>query len=87
MYNCRMFPHKPKPLCSCWVGDKMVDMYSKHDFDRQKVGWGKAYVGHLHTGIFDELPLTEINEEEQQKIDETVRAIDEYFLHHQLYLH
>ena len=82
-----MFPHKPKPLCSCWVGDKMVDMYSKHDFDRQKVGWGKAYVGHLHTGIFDELPLTEINEEEQQKIDETVRAIDEYFLHHQLYLH
>ena len=28
-----VMPHKPKPLCSCFIGDKMVDMYARFNFD------------------------------------------------------
>lgn len=81
----RIMPHKPKPLCSCFIGDKMVDMYVRFDFDVKTVGWSKAYKGHTHDkNCFDNISVYDGNDEE---INKTIDAIDEYFKYHQLYLH
>ena len=83
--DSHIMPHKPKPLCSCFIGDKMVDMYARFDFDVKTVGWSKAYIGHLH----DEDFLSDINvyDENDEEVNKTIDAIAEYFRHHQLYLH
>lgn len=81
----RVIPHKPKPLCSCFVGDKMVDMYARFNFDVKTVNWSKVYIGHLHDKDF----LCNINvyDEYDEEVNKTIDAIDEYFRYHQLYLH
>lgn len=80
-----MIPHKPKPLCSCFIGDKMVDMYARFNFDVKTADWSKAYIGHLHDTDF----LCNINvyDGNNEEVNKTIDAIDEYFMYHQLYLH
>lgn len=80
-----IMPHKPKPLCSCFIGDKMVDMYARFNFDVKTVDWSKVYIVHLHDKDF----LSDINvyDETDEEINKTIDAIDEYFRYHQLYLH
>ena len=84
-YGNNVMPHKPKPLCSCFVGDKMVDMYARFNFDVKIVDWSKVYIGHLHDKDF----LSDINvyDGSNEEINKTIDAIDEYFRYHQLYLH
>ena len=84
-YGNHVMPHKPKPLCSCFLGDKMVDMYARFNFDVKTVGWGKVYIGHLHDKDF----LSNINvyDGSDEEVNKTIDAIDEYFRYHQLYLH
>lgn len=80
-----VMPHKPKPLCSCFIGDKMVDMYARFDFDVKTVGWSKAYIGHLHDKDF--LSNISVYDGNDEEVNKTIDAIDEYFMYHQLYLH
>ena len=80
-----VMPHKPKPLCSCFIGDKMVDMYARFDFDVKTVGWSKAYIGHLHDKDF--LSGINVYDENDEEVNKKIDAIAEYFRHHQLYLH
>lgn len=84
-YGNHVMPHKPKPLCSCFIGDKMVDMYARFGFDVKTVGWSKAYIGHLHDKDF----LSDINvyDENDEEVNKKIDAIAEYFGHHKLYLH
>ncbi len=80
-----IMPHKPKPLCSCFVGDKMIDMYARFNFDAKTVDWSRAYIGHLHDkGFLDNINVYDESNDEANK---TIDAIDEYFRYHQLYLH
>ena len=80
-----IMPYKPKPLCSCFIGDKMVDMYARFNFDVKTADWSKAYKGHTHEkSYFDDVSVYDGNNEE---INKTIDAIDEYFRYHQLYLH
>ena len=81
----RIMPHKPEPLCSCFIGDKMVDMYARFNFDVKTVGWSKAYIGHLHDEDF--LDNVNVYDESDDEVNKTIDAIDEYFRYHQLYLH
>lgn len=84
-YGNHIMPHKPKPLCSCFIGDKMVDMYARFNFDEKYVIWNKAYKGHTHEkSCFDNISVYDGNDDE---INKAINAIDEYFKHHQLYLH
>lgn len=84
-YGNHVMPHKPKPLCSCFVGDKMVDMYARFNFDVKTVGWSKAYIGHLHDKDFlDNMKVYDGNDEE---VNKAIDRINEYFRYHQLYLH
>ena len=80
-----IMPHKPKPLCSCFIGDMMVDMYARFNFDVKTVDWSKVYIGHLHDKDF----LNNINvyDESNEEVNKTIDVIDEYFRYHQLYLH
>lgn len=80
-----IMPHKSKPLCSCFIGDKMVDMYARFNFDVKTVNWSKVYIGHLHDKDF----LNNINvyDESNEEVNKTINVIDEYFKYHQLYLH
>ena len=78
-------PHKPKPLCSCFVGDKMVDMYARFDFDVKTVGWSKAYKGKINDK--DWLDNIEVYDRNDDEVNKSIDAIDEYFRYHQLYLH
>lgn len=80
-----IMPHKPKPLCSCFVGDKMVDMYARFNFDVKTVDWSKVYIGHLHDKDF--LCNVNVYDENDEEVNKTIDVIDEYFRYHQLYLH
>ena len=80
-----IMPHKPKPLCSCFIGDKMVDMYARFNFDVKITDWSKVYIGHLHDKDF--LNNINIYDESNEEVNKTINAIDEYFKYHQLYLH
>ena len=81
-----IMPHKPRQLCSCFIGDKMVDMYARFNFDVKTVGWSKAYKGYSNykDDFLDNMEVYDGNDEE---INKTIDAIDEYFRYHQLYLH
>ena len=80
-----IMPHKPKPLCSCFIGDKMVDMYARFNFDVKTVDWSKVYIGHLHDKDF--LCNVNVYDGNNEEVNKTIDAIDEYFRYHQLYLH
>ena len=80
-----VMPHKPKPLCSCFIGDKMVDMYARFNFDVKITDWSKVYIGHSHDKDF--LNNINIYDESNEEVNKTINAIDEYFKYHQLYLH
>ena len=80
-----VMPHKPKPLCSCFIGDKMVDMYARFNFDVKITDWSKVYIGHLHDKDF--LNNINIYDESNEEVNKTINTIDEYFKYHQLYLH
>lgn len=80
-----VMPHKPKPLCSCFIGDMMVDMYARFNFDVKTVGWSKAYKGHSNDKDF--LDNMEVYDGMDDEVNKTIDAIDEYFKYHQLYLH
>ena len=84
-YGNHMMPHKPKPLCSCFIGDKMVDMYERFNFDVKIVGWSKAYIGHFHDKDF--LSNMNVYDGDDEEVNKTIDAINEYFGYHQLYLH
>lgn len=81
-----VMPHKPKPLCSCFIGDKMVDMYARFNFDVKTVGWSKAYKGHSNDKD-DFLNNMEVYDGGNEEINKHLDAIDKYFKYHQLYLH
>ena len=83
--DSHIMPHKPKPLCSCFIGDKMVDMYARFNFDVKITDWSKVYIGHLHDKDF--LNNINIYDESNEEVNKTINAIDEYFRYHQLYLH
>ena len=83
--DSHIMPHKPKPLCSCFIGDKMVDMYARFNFDVKITDWSKVYIGHLHDKDF--LNNINIYDESNEEVNKTINAIDEYFKYHQLYLH
>lgn len=82
--SLRIMPHKPKPLCSCFVGDKMVDMYARFNFDVKTVNWSKAYRGHSNDKDLDDMEVYEGNNDE---VNKTIDAIAEYLRYHNLYLH
>lgn len=84
-YGNHVMPHKPKPLCSCFLGDKMVDMYARFNFDVKTVGWSKAYIGHSHDEDF--LSNIKVYDGDDEEVNKTIDAIDKYFKYHQLYLH
>ena len=83
--DSHIMPYKPKPLCSCFIGDKMVDMYARFNFDVKITDWSKVYIGHLHDKDF--LNNINIYDESNEEVNKTINAIDEYFKYHQLYLH
>lgn len=84
-YGNHVLPHKPRPLCSCFIGDMMVDMYARFNFDVKITGWSKAYKGHTHEkSCFDNIS---VYDEGNEEVDKMIDAIDEYFMYHQLYLH
>ena len=85
-YDNRIMPHKPIPLCSCFIGDKMVDMYARFNFDVKTVGWSKAYIGHSNNKD-DFLDNMEVYDGNDDEVNKTIDAIDEYFRYHNLYLH
>lgn len=83
-----IMPHKPVPLCSCFVGDKMVDMYARFNFDLKTADWSKAYVGHSHNNYFENfIENIGVYDGDDEEINKTVDAVEEYFRFHQLYLH
>ena len=86
-YDCHVFPHKPKPLCSCWIGDKMVDMYSKFDFERYKVDWGRAYKGHLNNDDYDWIKMIEMIDDEDDKYNNHIKEYKDVMWSYYLYLH
>lgn len=86
MYGCHVFPHKPKPLCSCWVGDKMVDM-SFVDFEDHKVNWGRAYKGHSNNDDYDWIQMMEIIDDEDDEYNEHINKYKEIMWNYYLYLH
>lgn len=78
-------PYKSRVLCSCFLGDKMVDMYARFNFDVKCVGYSKVYIGHTHDdSFFDNIS---VYDETNEEINKSIEAIDEYFRYHQLYLH
>lgn len=79
-------PHKPKPLCSCFIGDKMVDMYARFNFDVKTADWSKAYKGHSNDED-DFLNNMEVYDGDNDEVNKTIDRIDEYFRYHNLYLH
>lgn len=81
-----IMPHKPKPLCSCFIGDMMVDMYARFDFDVKTVCWSKAYKGHSNDkdDFLDNMKVYDGNDDE---VNKAIDRINEYFIYHQLYLH
>jgi len=81
----RIISHKAKPLCSCFVGDKMVDMYARFNFDVKTADWSKAYKGHSNEKDF--LDNMEVYDGNDDEVNKTIDAIEEYFRYHQLYLH
>ena len=81
----RIMPHKPKPLCSCFIGDKMVDMYARFNFDVKIAGWSKSYKGHSNDKDF--LDNMEVYDGDDDEVNKTIDRIDEYFRYHNLYLH
>ena len=85
-YGNHVMSHKPKPLCSCFIGDKMVDMYARFNFDVKTVDWSKAYKGHSNDkdDFLDNMKVYEGNNDE---VNKTIDAIAEYFRYHNLYLH
>lgn len=86
--NNRIMSHKAKPLCSCFVGDKMVDMYARFNFDLKTADWSKAYVGHSHNNYFENfIENIGVYDGDDEEINKTVDAVEEYFRFHQLYLH
>lgn len=86
--GCHMMPYKPKPLCSCFIGDKMVDMYARFNFDVKTVDWGRAYKGHCHSDEFKRfIQDIKVYDGDDEEVNNTIDAIDEYFRFHQLYLH
>ena len=87
IYNSHIFPHKPKPLCSCWIGDKMVDMYLKFDFERYKVNWGRAYKGHSNNDDYDWIQMMEIIDDEDDEYNEHINNYKDVMWSYYLYLH
>ena len=86
--DSHIMPHKPKPLCSCFIGDKMVDMYARFNFDEKCMSWSKVYKGHSsHSNDKDFLDNINVYDGNDEEVNKTIDAIDEYFLHYQLYLH
>lgn len=85
-YGNHVMPHKSKPLCSCFIGDKMVDMYARFNFDTKTVDWSKAYKGHSNDkdDFLNNINVYDGNDEE---VNKTIDAINEYFRYHNLYLH
>lgn len=63
----------------------MVDMYARFNFDVKTADWSKAYIGHLHDKDF--LDNIKVYDRDNEEINKTIGAIDEYFRYHQLYLH
>lgn len=66
--DSHIFPHKPKPLCSCWIGDRMIDM-NFVGFDVRKINWGRVYKGH-NNHDYDEFweNIKIIDEEDEVKL-------------------
>ena len=85
-YCNRIMPHKPKPLCSCFIGDKMVDMYARFNFDVKTADWSKAYKGHSNDKD-DFLDNMEVYDGDNDEVNKAIDGIDEYFRYHNLYLH
>ena len=86
LYNGHIFPHKPKPLCSCWIGDRMVDM-SFVDFDARKINWGRAYKGHNNHDYDEFWENIKVIDEEDEEIQEHIRLYEETMWYFYLYLH
>ena len=87
-YGNHVMSHKPKPLCSCFIGDKMVDMYARFNFDEKCMSCSKVYKGHSsHSNDKDFLDNINVYDGNDEEVNKTIDAIDEYFLHYQLYLH
>lgn len=83
--GCHIMPHKPKPLCSCFIGEMMVDTYPRLNFDTKYTNQSKVYIGHTHEKIsFDNINLYNGNNEE---INDSIEAINEFFRYHKLILH
>lgn len=85
-FDNRIMPHKPQPLCSCFVGDKMVDMYARFNFDVKTVGWSKAYKCYSNDKC-DFLDNMEVYDGNDDEVNKSIDAIAEYFRYHNLYLH
>lgn len=84
--DSHIFPRKPKPLCSCWIGDRMVDM-SFIDLDARKINWGRAYKGHSNHDYDEFWENIKVIDEEDEKIQEYIRIYEETMWHFYLYLH
>ncbi len=82
---------KPKPLQSCWYGDKHVDIASICEyFDDTTVWWSKIYQGNEYRFENDEfLDSIEVicNDNLSVEIQEESIASDEFFNDNLLYLH
>lgn len=82
-YKNHVSPYKPKPLSSCWYGDKMVDMYARFSFEEHKVDWSKIYTGHSHFDydeFFSQFPV--VDEDEMEELEISKKAHHDF-----LYLH
>lgn len=84
--DSHIFPHKPKPLCSCWIGDRMVDM-GFMDLDARKINWGRAYKGHNNHDYDEFWENIKVIDEEDEEIQKYIRLYEETMWHFYLYLH
>lgn len=82
-----IMPHKPKPLCSCFLGDKMVDMYARFNFDVKTSNYGRAFKEHTNKNLDSFFNNISVYDETNEEINKSIEAIDEYFRYHQLFLH
>lgn len=85
--ECHMMPRKPKPLCSCFIGDMMVDMYPRLNFDTKYTNCSRVFIGHTHENLDSFFNNISIYDGDNEEVNDSIEVINEYLRYHKLLLH
>lgn len=65
----------------------MVDMYPRLNFDTKYTNCSRVYIGHTHENLDSFFNNINIYYRDNEEVNDSIGAIDEFFRYHELILH